>query len=360
MKILTITLHSTSNAGSSLQAYALQKFLLNNGFDTELIDYRPSYVKNDGNRLKTILKRIIFFKKYGEMLTKSNEFIGKYLKLHKTRYTSYKKLVSNPPLADIYITGSDQLWNSDFACGKDKAFYLGFAKSGKKMSYAVSLGKENVSHDEANWIAENVRDFDFVSVREYTSKVLLEENGIKNIEYVCDPVLLLEKEEYLNIQIKPQNSKYIAVYMVEKSDLLDNLLQRLKAIYGYETIHIGAFINRSKSDNLIKGTSPTEFVGLLANAEFIVASSFHATVFAHIFEKNFAIIPPRKNSARIEQFLELTGLTNHIVRSDIDIENSIQNIDYELVNQKLAPFVDNSKKILLNQLALYDKNLKIR
>ena len=59
MKILTITLHSTSNAGSSLQAYALQKFLLNNGFDTELIDYRPSYVKNDGNRLKTIMKRII-------------------------------------------------------------------------------------------------------------------------------------------------------------------------------------------------------------------------------------------------------------------------------------------------------------
>lgn len=355
MKILTLTLHSTDNSGSSLQAYALQKFLLNNGFDTELIDYRPEYVKNNGQKIKTLLKRIIFYKKYNEMLSKTDTFIKSYLKLHKTRYSNYKTLEKTPPVADVYITGSDQLWNSDYDCGKDKAFYLKFVKSGKKMSYAVSLGKENVLDDESEWIYNNAKDFDFVSVREYSSKVLLEKKGINRVEYVCDPVLLLDKSEYLNMQIKPKFKKYIAVYMVEKSDMLDELLQKLKMKYGYETVQIGAFINRSKSDNMIKGTSPTEFLGLLANAEFIVASSFHATVFAHIFEKDFAIIPPHRNSARIEQFLDITDLKHHIVNRSMDIENAIKKIDYKEVNQKLNPFVQESKTVLLNKLASYDK-----
>jgi len=358
MKILTITLHSTNNAGSSLQAYALQNFLLKNGFETELIDYRPNYVKYDGNKYKTIMKRILYYKQYNQMLEKNREFIKKYLKLHKSRYSRYEQLVNDPPCADIYITGSDQLWNGDFDCGKDKAYYLGFVNNGIKMAYAVSLGKDNVSQQEINWIVDNVKDFDFISVREYTSKEILEKNGIKNVEYVCDPVLLLDKEEYLNIQSKPNRNKYIAVYMVEKSDILDNLLQHLKIKYDCETIHIGAFVNRSKSDNLIRGMSPTEFIGLLANAEFIVASSFHATVFSHIFEKNFAIIPPRKNFTRIEQFLELTGLKNRIIRNIGDIKRATMDIDYNEVKKKLVPFVNNSKKIILDKLMLYTDKQK--
>lgn len=348
MKVLTITLHSSDNPGSSLQAFALQHFLLGVGHDTEIIDYRPNYVATNGAFVKTTLKKIIFFRKYREMIRKNNEFIDNYLKLNNKRYTSYEELKCNPPKADVYITGSDQLWNSNFACGRDKAYYLGFVKRGKKMSYAVSLGKETISREELEWIYTNVKDFDFISVREYSSKNLLEEKSIAGASYVCDPVLLVDKRTYLEMQIKPPFKKYVAVYLVVQSELLEQLLQALREKYGYEIILVGAFLNRCKCDKQLRGVSPCEFLGLLANADFVVASSFHATVFAQIFEKNFAIIPPKSNSARIEQFLEITNLQNHIVKTSNDIEDALKDIDYTEVNTKLNTFVAKSKKTLLD------------
>ena len=59
MKTMTITLHDTDNCGSSLQAFALQTFLLENGVDNEIIDYVPNYVKNNGSALKSFIKHII-------------------------------------------------------------------------------------------------------------------------------------------------------------------------------------------------------------------------------------------------------------------------------------------------------------
>lgn len=357
LKILTITLHSTDNPGSSLQAFALQHFLIENKFNTEIIDYRPEYATTNGAKLKTALKKIIFFREYRNMLRKNNEFINNFLKLTDRRYLSYQELESNPPKADVYITGSDQLWNGDYACGRDKAFYLRFVKSGRKMAYAVSLGKESVSKDEIQWIYNNVKDFDSISVREGSSKVLLEQKGIPKISYVCDPVLLLDKKTYLNMQIKPPYKKYVAVYLVAQSELLDELLQTLKDNYGYEIILVGAYLNKCKCDRQLRGVSPCEFLGLIANAEFIVASSFHATVFSHIFEKKFAIIPPNKNAARIEQFLKITGLEKRIVRTSLDIKEALDDIDYKEVNKRLNTFVVESKSILLNQLNSFNKGI---
>ena len=44
MKIATITCHDVYNYGASLQAYALQQYLLEQGHDAEIIDYKPYYL----------------------------------------------------------------------------------------------------------------------------------------------------------------------------------------------------------------------------------------------------------------------------------------------------------------------------
>jgi polysaccharide pyruvyl transferase WcaK-like protein len=350
MKVLTITLHSTTNPGSSLQAFALQHFLIANNIETEIIDYRPEYTLTNNSKLKTILKKFIYYKEYKETKTKNDLFVEKYLRLTKKRFFTYEDLESEDFNGDVFITGSDQLWNSFYPCGRDRAFYLNFLKKGKKLAYSVSLGKEEVDERELNWICSNIQDFDFVSVREESSKHLLEKYGIPNVAHVCDPVLLLDREVYSKMLIKPQIEKYIVVYLVNKSPLLEELLAILKKKYGFKVVLIGAFRNKCTNDIHIRGTSPLEFLGFMANAEYIVASSFHATLFAHIFEKKFVILPPEQNSARIEQFLSLTGLEEHILRSRSDIPKAIENINYVDAKKRMNSFIAQSKKVLLEQL----------
>ena len=44
MNSYTITCHDVYNAGASLQAYALQQYLISLGIDNKIIDYKPDYL----------------------------------------------------------------------------------------------------------------------------------------------------------------------------------------------------------------------------------------------------------------------------------------------------------------------------
>jgi hypothetical protein len=114
---------------------------------------------------------------------------------------------------------------------------------------------------------------------------------------------------------------------------------------------MGGVTKRCNCDLHIKDMGPEEFLGLCAGAEFIVASSFHATVFAHIFQKNFATILPKGNSARIEQFLKIANTEDKIIRKADDIPRALESIDYEKeVTPRIKAFVDESKKVFVQVL----------
>lgn len=351
MKTLTITLHDTDNCGSSLQAFALQYFLKENNIENQIINYVPSYVKNNGHPIKTFIRKIIFFKESRAREEKNQQFINQYLTLTPDKYSSYKELEKNPPKGDIYITGSDQLWNSSYACGRDKAFYLKFADNGKKISYAMSLGKSEVPQEEVNWILSNIQDFNWISVRENSSKVLLESKGISNIAYVCDPVLLLNQDIYKKMQ-KPviRDKKYIFIYLVEKSEVLENVIRYLKKLYNYEIVFFGSYRSKCTCDVHMRDISPGEFLDLIANAQIVLSGSFHATVFSHIYHKRFVTILPANNQARIKQFLQVTGLERCIINQSSDIENAFADINYDNVGATLNKFIESSKDQLLNSL----------
>ena len=219
MKTLTITLHDTDNCGSSLQAYALQKFLLDNGIENEIIDYVPEYVTNNGNKLKTIIRKIIFSKESKEREKKFKDFSNKYIKKTKTKFKSLNELEKFKFDADCFITGSDQLWNSMYKCGQDPAFYLNFVNA-NKIAYAVSFGREIIPNDNIDIMNKNTSGFKWVSVRENTSVDQIKESfkGI-DVDYVCDPVLLNESSVYDSIKNKRViEDKYILIYMAQIPD----------------------------------------------------------------------------------------------------------------------------------------------
>lgn len=354
MKVLTLTLHYIDNCGSCLQAYALQQFLMQHDYDTELIDYRPGYLINNGRPLKHFIKKIVFGKKMKKRWEVFDDFLP-YYKLTDRTYTKYSKLKKNPPQGDVYIVGSDQVWNRSFPCGRDEAYYLDFVSAGKKMSYAASMGKDATPLEELEAIKSRIEDFEFVSVREEISVKELHGVGCKDVSWVCDPVLLQPKTFYEKLAVHLEKEKYALIYLIPQSELLDQLIRYLKTKKGYKIVYVGSFLNRCDCDVNYTDIGPREFIGLIMDAELVVAGSFHATVFAHIFQKNFVTLP-YQNNARMVQFLELTNLSERYLQSEEEIEKVMSSIDYEIPLQRLEEFRSQSAELLLNAL----KNVEIK
>ena len=144
-KIGTITFHNSINYGAILQTYALQKCLTDLGYDSEVIDYRNSYlIKN-----MSLCRRIVhyawheIFKRIlaGETRRKKTiKFLNKHIRISKNTYHNASQLHETPPIYDVYITGSDQVWNPNIR-GADCSYFLTFAPAEKlRISYAPSFG----------------------------------------------------------------------------------------------------------------------------------------------------------------------------------------------------------------------------
>lgn len=351
MRVLSITIHRPANCGSALQAFALDHYLRELGYDAAIIDYIPDYLETEGSWIRNFVRKTLFYIPYNKRKKSFTEFIEHNCHLTPQQYTTYFELEKNPPEADVYIVGSDQLWNPCFNCGKDAAYYLSFVKHGTKMSYATSLGNGKMSEQDLGFVASHLEDFSFISVREKCSVSQLQGQGINNVKWVCDPTLLLERSDYEELAKDYKSlGKYTAVYLVEHSDLLDALLNNLHDEHSLKTVGVGGYLEKYKCDEHLMDAGPSEFLGLIRDAEFVLATSFHATVFSLIFHKNFAIIPPKINSARIEQLLQYLGLENHIVTSISGMSKAFEPIDYVQVEPKLEALRADSRSWLKNTL----------
>ena len=350
-KAYIITLHKTFNVGSSLQAYALYKFLDNHGIDISVIDYTPKYFYDEGAPIKSLIKKILFLQSYLKRKRKFEKFLLENIKLTEKNYRTYEQLEKANLQADYFITGSDQVWNTCFCCGTDRAFYLRFARSGKKIAYAVSMGKERIEEKDLKWIGNQIQDFDLLSVREESSVNNLKKVYKKNIDCVCDPTLLLAEDEYNQLfrhDKAPLTEKYVLVYLVQKSQLLDETIAFIRKNTDWKVVLIGGFTKRCDCDIHLKDAGPEDFLLWVKYATHVIASSFHATMFSHIYRKNFSIILPLGNSVRIENFVKMMGTDNAIIRDSSGIEKVLKSINFS--EEKINGFREFSSRILLEGL----------
>lgn len=349
MKICLITLHSIYNPGSALQAFGLQKYLLQNGYDIEVIDYRPYYSTIGKNKIKDIARKY-YISKEKKLKEKYESFIFDNLILSKVRYRTYRELICKCPKADVYMAGSDQLWNINYDCGKDDSYYLGFVKNGRKISYATSVGKKVLLQAEKDYISKRIEYFNSISVREKSTSTLLTELLHRQVSWVCDPVFLLRATEYEKMTKRLIEEPYAVVYLSSESSLLDIVVQSVKEKLGCKIVLMGGNITRCACDIHIKDIGPKDFLSLIRYAEVVVSSSFHATAFSHIFHKKFGVILPIGNGERIESLLNLSGLSNRIIKSKDDVANIYLDIDYESIDNCLNSFVEESKEYLRKAL----------
>lgn len=326
-KISTITFHASYNYGSCLQAYALQEYvkhICNYNCDYKIINLRTDIQKNkykcifEKTGIKNNIKKMIFWNKKKEILKKQEnfeKFIGNYLQLTK-EFNKFEELQKETWSSEYYIAGSDQLWNlqaQDF----DWANYLEFIDNGKKISYAASWGPkpQTWNEEEKERAKKDLERFEYLSVRENGSFDNVVELLGKKPEINVDPTLLLDKSEWKKIINKERiiSFKYIFLYNLkgkEYIDLAKKISNELKI-----PVVVSKFGNKYE---LIYGfkkrydVGPLEFLNLIENAELVLSSSFHGTIFSILLNKPFFALKGM-NDFRISTILEKMGLENRSI-----------------------------------------------
>lgn len=344
MKISLITIHDIgNNYGSTLQSSALYRYLINLGYRVELVDYRPQYQ----SRLRSIAVNLLFYFNYQKRKNSFFEYYRSSMDLTR-KYSDFGSLCKHPPQADIYMVGSDQVWNLSFPCGRDGAYYLDYIDSLNKISYASSLGRI-FSFAELDLLKKNIRHFAHVSVRENYSKEQLLSVGV-NAKYVLDPVFLLNRDEYAGDMTSPPCTNYLLVYAVNKDRLIDLVSSKIASELNLKVVLIGGFAKKIKCDYFYRSAGPREFLGLVANADYVLTSSFHGAAFSLIFEKQFSVILPKINSLRIVDLINSLGMEERVIGSFDDYKTHKTIIDYNKVRQKLNPLIAESKNYLVDSL----------
>lgn len=348
LKIAIITFHRAINYGAVLQTYALARYLKEIGYDVQVLDYRSSAIE-DSYRIKykfnmCCLKQILLSPFSERKKKEFYNFIKKNIPHTQPLYTQ-NDLRKEAKKYDYIITGSDQVWNSQWTKG-DEAYLLNFCEDKQKISYAASIGKSDILNEEKQRLERCLKNFQWISVREQTGKDLLESFLEKKILVNCDPVALLNKEIWEEIATLPKEKDYILVYMLVKSDSLMEAAIKYGEKKGKQVILINDNIRRKYLVKYKRYISPEQFIGLFCNADCIFTNSFHGTMFSIIFEKEFYVELQKYKGApnsRIVDLLKRVGIEECILK-ELNFKEQKQKIDYLLVKEKFNQMKIEAKK----------------
>lgn len=361
MKICTITFQKVCNHGANLQAYALMKYLINEGHEVEIIDYQPMEVQKPykiffqkHNDTKSIIKIVIreIISPIFRMKIRYNfyKFRKKYFNLSSRVYKNIDDLKLNYPKADIYICGSDQIWNSEITAGVDKGYFLQFGNEDiKKISYAASFGK-NIDENSLKEIVKYLKDFNGVSIREKESIDFLQKYGI-DPQIVMDPVFLLSKNEWIDISEKRLvKDKYLLIYALCPGDELYISAKKIARKMNLKIVEISNKItNNQNADINFSFIGPEKFISLFIYADFIITNSFHGTAFSIILQKQFFSFPHnllKERNSRVENLLDRINLIDRFIGYGNTVDKFIYPIEYKFVDKYLNMEIDKSKDYL--------------
>lgn len=320
MKVDIITRHAVANYGSLLQSYATQKTFEKLGLDAEFINYTryderannlaKTHVKGkkwDKNILTRTLYTLIQTWNYSHEYKAFEKYRKGFINETDTLYGSIEELIKNPPEADLYCTGSDQIWGKIGTSNYDSAYFLDFVKDKKCISYAASFGKEKIDSKLEENLPTLLDKYSYILVREDSAKDIVKRAGKENVEQVLDPTFLLSKEEWENLAgKKPKYTNYVLVYQLHNNKKFNKYAKEFCKAHNKKLLRLTPSIyHKARGGKLIYLPTQYEFLSYFKNADYILTDSFHATVFSIMFNKKFKNISPGETSTRITSILKL-------------------------------------------------------
>lgn len=354
MKIGTVTFYEIEdNYGCILQCFALPKFLNLMGHEAFFIKSRYDVPIVEASLPKRLINRLLPWVKHPIMsyrdhqtsiIMGANRMLRKQIALEHPRMfeqfmsnnipstkdvQNQNELIANPPMADAYICGSDQIWG-----GVNPTMYLRFAPVGtKKIAYAASFGGLEPASGILDYIRESIADFDLVTLREQSGVDLCRrELGREDALLVPDPTLLLRVEEYKKVSksIYPQRTTekpFIFLYLLGNtmSVSVDDIMQ----FASHNNLDIKYVASGGRLDEYPKVyPSVEEWLNLIEQSSYVITNSFHGTVFSLLYNKKFMTIPLSGSYQRMN--VRLTTLLNNI-----NLESRLYNGDFAVLFEEM-------------------------
>ena len=351
-RIGILTFHRAINYGACLQAYALKKYIKDQGNECDIIDYHCPAIEDFYNRVflwedsfKTKIKKVLTWSIQKKRNIRFKQFIEKNLLDAKFGDGYNKNNISEAnELYDSFITGSDQVW-SPFCTGGDLTYFLDFVKDSIKCnSYAACVGIASDTFLKSQEVVSNLKRFNHISVREEIaqrklSSILSDENR-EGISLDLDPTLLLSHEEWLqSFSIPQMDEKFIFNYAFfhnrpEANAAIQKISEKMgMPVYVLDSKSWAAYRLDKYGIKRYKMTGPIAFLTLMENAEWVLTQSFHGTLFSAMFHKNFwSYRAPSVNKPgddRAIAILKQLGLADRYqVIDDLPNQNFTKTIDY--------------------------------
>lgn len=350
MKIALLTIWREKNYGAELQAYATIKVLQQLGHDVEMIDIRLS----DCSHLNWKGNIGRFISQLGPSHKKFCNFWNKHIPTTK-RYKSIKEIQANPPQADVYIVGSDQVWNPKLTKEFATLYFLNFGDNNvKRISYASSFGTDKWNYPNLKEEVKSLLDrFAHVTCREDSGvEILNEEFGIF-ADHVIDPTLLLDN--YSDLTGQTTERETLVYYPLSTDHELETYSHKLA-----EELNLIAVNNKFCTTILDFAewdrVSIAEWVKNIAEAKFVVTRSFHGMVFSILHKRQFAVLAGNHGrSTRLTSLLKILGIEDRFFNSIEELDNAkpwTKTIDYTAVYPKLMKIRELSINTLKRSLGL--------
>lgn len=354
-KILIVTLPTSvsgGNIGNRLQNYALVRVVNELGYAAVNAQYHQK--KKVSTIVKKQMKKLLSVVGIEKYRVKYSYTCLEEKRTHLILEYEKKLVVKSIDLSDgnihhfdhrdyhCAITGSDQVWHNWHSRRNELSyFYLRFMPKNKRVSYAPSFGFKNFPVEDKEEHIKGLKGMAALSCREKDGCELIKRETGRDAEWVLDPTLLLEKEDWNRIARKPSYDipeHFLLLYFLgnitkEYQTKIDEVAERFQL----RTINILSPLD--SPDYYL--TTPDEFVYLVSQADFICTDSFHATVFSIIYSKNFITFKRHQEGfmdmfGRIGDLLEETGLTEHEYNKEFTPKNNVAGAFEKLGKQRKA------------------------
>lgn len=388
MKTATVTWITYNNYGTLLQAYALQKYVEMLGYENEILsddvilkkykESRPKENKKSASaqretmsksRLKSLisnprrLRRVIAAHLDRETYQFPYYAVQKACEAFKKDEIKIREGVSSENLAilnndyDAFICGSDQVW-SVFEEIFNPYYYLDFATK-KKIAYGPSLGTNIVSGSASEKIRNLLKDFAAISVRESISAKQLAEITGQNVEWVCDPTILQDREFWSEFaeNARIPKDKYLLCYFLGNKPWYFDYAKKIAKKLHLKIKLVPQKWDYLSSENVIQyAVGPKEFVALFKNADYVLTDSYHGSIFSMMFERDFLYLKrfadddTNSQNIRIDSLFGYLGVEDRIVDGENIRFDELEINNYERITGVINEFRDKSREYLKKAL----------
>ena len=347
MKIGLLTFVCAQNWGAVLQGFSTQEFInQNTSHECEVLKWEPvdNSLLRPYKTIPNLIHSVLNISKCKRRIEKFQTFRNTYLKWSSQCYSNDERKKLNT-VYQAFIVGSDQVWITMEHV--NPTMFLDFVSSNnRKISYAPSFGADRVNESCNAELKKYIEEFDSVSVRETSGVNIIRKFSNIPVQVVTDPVFLNNKNFWSQLAVEPKvKGKYIFLYPTQITNEFCKVVKAIKEKYKLP-IYTPFYVPGCKT---IKDMGILDFLGWIKNAEYVFATSFHATAFSIIFEKEFWAMPHTSTGARIVDMLGMFEIRDSLVHNINEI-NFSKVIDYQKVNKNVEKQAEISRKWLLDAL----------